>query len=402
MLCLVTSLVCGVEHEGYTTWASPGRLDRLPMQQHAKSSWRQEVQRDRREERRALDTAMEMTTAHFQRLSMRQDRTSQGHMVPRGVDQGRSGKARQGRQLRSGFEQQDRVTKHQERGEKRTQQKARLSDGQQERMVRSAALYAALQPEEHKGTLKGGAERRDPDAPCGAACRDPLTPGPKFDAVERNLVTPIDDKVATSQSRVRTCPSLSELIPCVGQKGFQNETAPCTVCLPANLETTFHADKEVLFANNLQRRLHTVEGALQRGETNGTAPGGAGIMTKPVYLIVAVPPFSGSSGLEGLISTSPAASTMCSKSIWQCEATSFLLQHKLFDYKDRWNPTATNWTRVYEVYYKDVPGTVWDDPHKTILVDKSPPNLAKSKGMVDFFEKHKMDYRFVVRRPTHP
>ena len=31
-------------------------------------------------------------------------------------------------------------------------------------------------------------------------------------------------------------------------------------------------------------------------------------------------------------------------------------------------------------------------------MDKSPPNLAKSKSMIKFFEKNDMDYRFVVRR----
>ena len=440
MLLLVARLVCAVEHEGRGRF-SLDNGDRGPRQQQSRSGWRREAQRGRREERLDRLASMDDEAAfnaafdaapQFQRFATRLDRVSQERM-PRGMDQEqmppgrmplvggmdesdegfdaemdqeripRRGRARQGRLLRGGFGRQGRTFKRQERVAERRggQRKPRLSDGQQERQDRSAALYAALLPEPHKQTLKEGVQRRDPDAPCGAPCRDPLTPGPKFDAVERHLVTAIDDTVATLQSHVRTCPSLAELVPCVGQKGLQNDTAPCTACLPATFETTFHADKEVLFANNLQRRLHTVEGALKRGETNKTAAGGAGIMTKPVYLIVAVPPFSGSSGLEGLLSTSPAASTMCSKSIWQCEATSFLLQHKVFDYKDRWNPTATNWTRVYETYYKDVPGTVWDDPHKTILVDKSPPNLAKAKGMVEFFEKHQMDYRFVIMA-RHP
>ena len=431
---MLVALVCAVdavEHEGRGRF-SLDEGDRFPRQRGGRGWWREA--RGRRESRLDRLAAMDDgAPAQFQRFATRLDRVSQERM-PRGLDpeempppgrmplvggmdesdegfddemdqerMPRRGRARQGRLLRGGFGRQGRAARRQERIAQRRggQRKARLSDGQQERQARSAALYTALQPEPHRQTLKEGVQRRDPDAPCGAECRDPLTPGPKFDAVERHLVTPIDDTIATTQSHVRTCPSLAELVPCVGQKAFQNDTAPCTVCLPPNIQTTFYADKEVLFANNLQRRLHTVEGALKRGETNKTAAGGAGIMTKPVYLIVAVPPFSGSSGLEGLLSTSPAASTMCSKSIWQCEATSFLLQHKVFDYKDRWNPAATNWTRVYETYYKDVPGTVWDDPHKTILVDKSPPNLAKSKGMVEFFEKHQMDYRFVIMA-RHP
>lgn len=295
------------------------------------------------------------------------------------MGQGRSGRVRQGR---PGMWQQQ-----QQSGRAWRDRGVRSYDEE------SSSLVAAMESAQQAG---GRLQRRDPNAPCGDACRDPMERGPQFDAVERNLVLPIDDSLATSSSRVRTCPSLQELVPCVGTAA-PNDNASCTVCLPDHLPTTYYADQDALFTANLRRRLNTAAGALKRNETNATAEGGAGILKRPIYLIVAVPPFSGSSGLEGLLSTSPAASTMCSKSIWQCEATSFLLQQKLFDYKERWDPDATNWTRVYEVYYKEVPGTVWDDPHKTILIDKSPPNLAKSKKMVEFFEERGMDYRFVVR-----
>ena len=212
MLCLVG--VLAVEHEGRGRF-SLDNGNRLPRQQQARSGWRREAQRGRREERLdrlADETAMDAEApVQFQRFATRLDRVSMGRM-PRGMDQEqmppgrmplvggmdesdegfddemdqelmpRRGRARQGRQQRGGYGRQDRGTRRQERVADRRggQRKARLSDGQQERQDRSAALYAALQPEPHKQTLKEGAQRRDPDAPCGAARRDPLTPGPKF------------------------------------------------------------------------------------------------------------------------------------------------------------------------------------------------------------------------------
>ena len=237
---------------------------------------------------------------------------------------------------------------------------------------------------------------RAPIPPCGAACRNPNREGPRFNGVEQGIITQIDDSEAMSKSHVETCPSLAELVPCVGDAA-PDDTAPCSVCMPDDVPTTFYADQETPPpAKKWSSALELLDplAALTSRRRSERLP------KKPIYLIVAVPPFSGSSGLEGMLSTSPTISTMCAKSIWQCEATSFLLDKNIFERTDRWKPDS-NWTHIYEAYYKMIPGTVWDDPHKPILMDKSPPNIAKSKGMVEFFESRGMDYRFIVMA-RHP
>lgn len=238
---------------------------------------------------------------------------------------------------------------------------------------------------------------RAPIPPCGAPCRDPNREGPRFNGVEQGIITPIDDSEAVSKSHVETCPSLAELVPCVGDAA-PDDVAPCSVCMPDDVPTTFYAEPETSPAakksSSVLELLDPLAALPRKKALKERLP------KKPIYLVVAVPPFSGSSGLEGMLSTSSAVSTMCSKSIWQCEATSFLLDKGIFERTDRWKPQS-NWTHIYEAYYKMIPGSVWDDPRKPILMDKSPPNIAKSRGMVEFFESRGMDYRFIVMA-RHP
>ena len=214
----------------------------------------------------------------------------------------------------------------------------------------------------------------NPGAPCGDACRDPNAPGPVYHLAENKVLPELKSPESKPKGpgEMKDCPPLNEIVPCAG-KGHNPYESPCSACIPKPLRK---------WPNG----------------TKFTAKKLPGVRTKPLYLIIAVPAFQGSSGLEGLFSSSPSVSTMCAKSVWQCEATATLMREGVFTRANRYHPDATNWTRVYEVYNSPDLGSIWNDPTRPILMDKSPPNLAKSKSMIKFFEKNDMDYRFVVRR----
>ena len=114
------------------------------------------------------------------------------------------------------------------------------------------------------------------------------------------------------------------------------------------------------------------------------------------YLIVAVPPHWGSTGLEGLISSSPHVSDMCAAGTWACEGTWLLSRAHLFDGKTRWLPNFTNWEKAFEIFHAHA----WN-MSKHFLMDKSPPNVAKMAELVDFFESHDMNY-FFITMGRHP
>ena len=232
-----------------------------------------------------------------------------------------------------------------------------------------ASLLAPIQPD----TLFKPGER------CGDACRDPNAAGPVYHLAENKILPQLDSAAAAAgPGEMRDCPPLRELVPCLS--GHENMadpySSPCSACYPKALRTW--PNGTIFRATKTPAR-----------------------RTKPIYLIIAVPAFQGSSGLEGLFSSSPSVSTMCAKSVWQCEATATLMREGVFTRSSRYLPSATNWTKVYNVYNSRELGSIWNDPTRPILMDKSPPNLAKSKSLVEFFEKNKMDYRFVAMA-RHP
>jgi len=123
--------------------------------------------------------------------------------------------------------------------------------------------------------------------------------------------------------------------------------------------------------------------------------------TKPIYMPILVPPFFGSSILSQILASSPSVSSMCKKENsrkgnkvpWQCESTWLLIRERVFAKGHRWLPEYTNWTTVYKIYKEIQP---WSNPGAPILMDKAPPNIAKSKGLIEFYEKNDMDYRIIV------
>ena len=130
------------------------------------------------------------------------------------------------------------------------------------------------------------------------------------------------------------------------------------------------------------------------------APGAKPILApraKPIYLILMAPSYSGSSALEGLLSTSPSVTTMCNAPLplWECESTMALIKYGVFSVDTRWDPEGTDWALAYRVFNNI---SIWDNMSAPIRLEKAPPNIAKSKSLVRFFEAEKMDYRFLVMR----
>ena len=170
-----------------------------------------------------------------------------------------------------------------------------------------------------------------------------------------------------------TCPALDELVPCAAERYRGNLSLPCTACLPGpGVKTKFVA-------------------SVSQPPVK---------LDKPLYLMVAVPPFWGSTALTGLLSTSPAIATMCSNTSWACESTESLVKSGILHKWSVWARSGTNWSDVYDFYNRS--GT-WSNDSRPIRLDKNPPNIAKTRELLDFFEKRGMDYRFIVaaRRRGH-
>lgn len=93
--------------------------------------------------------------------------------------------------------------------------------------------------------------------------------------------------------------------------------------------------------------------------------------SQEVLFIIAAP-FTGSTALLSLISTSPEVSNLCPSKSWACEGAELLRGAHLMSWESRWQPNyPSNWSSALEVYK-----SVWNTS-KMVLVDKSPPNIVK-------------------------
>jgi hypothetical protein len=108
--------------------------------------------------------------------------------------------------------------------------------------------------------------------------------------------------------------------------------------------------------------------------------------TKRLYVSVIAGPFTGSSALSGLLSSSPDVDCMSHAHTWQNEGTWLLTQKNVSDggmpkFK-RWDPKfPRDWQKAYDIYHQ-----VWDKTNARVLVDKSPPNLAKCGRLSSFYD----------------
>ena len=199
-------------------------------------------------------------------------------------------------------------------------------------------------------------------------------------AIQRGRVRDDAEDSLGNEKVPLSCPKISDIVACADASS-QDDALYCKDCTSQPLETVYRV--------------------------NSSASDSASIERKPdhkIYMPILTPPFFGSSVLSNILSSSPHVTNMCKDPYhkgripWQCESTPTLVQEGVLSKKTRWDPLATNWTAAYETYERL---KVWTDMDKPIRLDKAPPNIAKSKQLVDYYEAHGMEYRFVVMM-RHP
>lgn len=203
-------------------------------------------------------------------------------------------------------------------------------------------------------------------------------------AMERKRVRDdVEDSLRNEKLLPLSCPKISDIVACPGASS-QDDAIYCRDC------TNQHEPLETVYRVNSSATAHS------------TLLGGR--PDHKIYMPILTPPFFGSSVLSNILSSSPHVTNMCrdpyhkGRIPWQCESTPTLMQEGILTKKTRWDPLATNWTAVYETYERL---KVWTDMNKPIRLDKAPPNIAKSKQLVEYYEAHRMEYRFVVMM-RHP
>ena len=111
---------------------------------------------------------------------------------------------------------------------------------------------------------------------------------------------------------------------------------------------------------------------------------------KNQYLFILSPPFCGSTLLTEIISTSKSVS--CNNNIGLREGQHLPLAHNLLFNDDRWDPNKKiDWIRIKEIWHK-----YWDRS-KDILLEKSPPNICRTKDIDKVFQNSK--YICLTRNP---
>ena len=128
-------------------------------------------------------------------------------------------------------------------------------------------------------------------------------------------------------------------------------------------------------------------------------------------LIVMGHPFSGTSGLEGLIGTGAGATSLCASQTWQCEDT-WLLKYMDFDiepgvdeFKSYYPVDAAGYAYAFQHF-----ALTWWNMSKPVLMDKTPNLIARHRVIADAAKKLGVPVKFVLlsRHPfswtsrTHP
>jgi len=108
------------------------------------------------------------------------------------------------------------------------------------------------------------------------------------------------------------------------------------------------------------------------------------------YLFILSPPFCGSTLLTEIISTSKNVS--CNNNIGLREGQHLPKAHDLLFTKNRWDPNKEiDWNRIKKIWSK-----YWDRS-KSILLEKSPPNICRANDIDKAFSNSK--YICLVRDP---
>ena len=108
------------------------------------------------------------------------------------------------------------------------------------------------------------------------------------------------------------------------------------------------------------------------------------------FLFILSPPFCGSTLLTEILSTSNNVS--CNNNIGLKEGQHLPGVHNLLFTEDRWDPNKKiDWNRIKNLWNK-----YWD-LSKSVLLEKSPPNICRAKDIDKFFSNSK--YICLVRNP---
>ena len=108
------------------------------------------------------------------------------------------------------------------------------------------------------------------------------------------------------------------------------------------------------------------------------------------YLFILSPPFCGSTLLTEIISTSKNVS--CNNNIGLREGQHLPNAHNLLFTEDRWDPNKEiDWNRIKKIWDK-----YWDKS-KSILLEKSPPNICRANNIDKVFSNSK--YICLIRNP---
>ena len=108
------------------------------------------------------------------------------------------------------------------------------------------------------------------------------------------------------------------------------------------------------------------------------------------YLFILSPPFCGSTLLTEIISTSKNVS--CNNYLGLREGQHLPEVHNLLFTDDRWNPDKEiDWNRIKKIWNK-----YWDRS-KSILLEKSPPNICRANNIDNAFFNSK--YICLIRNP---
>jgi len=111
---------------------------------------------------------------------------------------------------------------------------------------------------------------------------------------------------------------------------------------------------------------------------------------KNQYLFILSPPFCGSTLLTEIISTSINVS--CNNYLGLREGQHLPKAHNLLFSEDRWNPEKEiDWNKIKKIWNK-----YWDRS-KSILLEKSPPNICRANNIDNIFSNSK--YICLIRNP---
>lgn len=123
------------------------------------------------------------------------------------------------------------------------------------------------------------------------------------------------------------------------------------------------------------------------------------------------PPFSGSTALEALLTSSPATTSICKTGVWQCEYQRAIEEWGVFP--RGWNE-ARRYTALEDYDPPMDPQDYWGPvfralehhhaytfPHRAIRVLKTPSDLAKVRSLAQYFRLNDVDYRILLMH-QHP